>query len=258
MATIIAGFQRTPVRWPRYQVPQFLLNYTPGILPLRLLQIEMVELLRNLALWLPSGWRYLPSPSVRASCHPLPLGYGASLSLRRLVGTPRAYGRRRMPETLRKMEFRYPASQIWVGFTDSFYESIGHARSAYLGVTAQAKMCPTPRGMTHEAVRLVCIVISDRLPLHSFYADSPTSQIRDWGQIPDVVKLLERDLGRLEALQPRSLAVWHDLLSDVALARRYAQGLGLVAKPDEQDHKLERNNALARTCVFVANATLLS
>jgi len=42
---------------------------------LRLVQIEAAEFLRNLALWAPTGWRWLLSRRARARCHLLPLGY---------------------------------------------------------------------------------------------------------------------------------------------------------------------------------------
>ncbi len=240
----------------------FVPNFTPRLWPLRLMQIEMVELLRNLALWLPSGWRYLLSPAVRARCHLVPLGYGASRDLdivpvqerrylmsfmgsvssvsgrhlRRLVGTPKAYCRRRMLAALRRLECGRPAGQIRIGLTGSFQDSLYQTSKGYLEVMAQTRLCPAPRGTAHEtlriyeALRLGCIVISDRLPSHPFYAGSPILQIKNWNQLSAIVQDLERDPGRLEALQHSSLAYWRDTLSEAALARRYAQALGLATR----------------------------
>lgn len=272
----------------------FMPNFTPRVWPLRLMQIEWVELLRNLALWLPSGWRYLFLPSVRARCHLVPLGYGASADfdpeldvvpiherrylmsflgsvssvpgrgLRSLVGTPKSYSRRRMLAALRQVEACRPAGEIRIGLTGSFQESLGHASSRYLEVLAQTRLCPAPRGTAHEtlriyeALRLGCIVISDRLPSHPFYAGSPIIQISDWKRLPALLQDLERDPGRLAALQRSSLAYWRDILSEAALARHYANALDLVARPNGQDHEAEDDQDAARTSVAHGQAAFAS
>ena len=264
----------------------FIPNFTPRLRPLRLMQIEIVELLRNLALWLPTGWRYLLSSSVRARCHLVPLGYGTSgdleivpigqrrylmsfvgsvssasgHGLRRLVGTPKSYSRRRMLAALRKLQRDNPARQIRIDLTGSFQESLNRARSSYLEVLGQTRLCPAPRGTAHEtlrlyeALRLGCIVISDRLPSHPFYDDSPIVQIGTWDQLPAVLQDLERDPDRLEALQQRSLIYWRDILSETALARRYAQALGLAREPACQGRRTQCNDDMAQPAPFSRTA----
>ena len=49
-------------------------NFVPRRRPLRLMQIETIEFLRNLLLWAPTGWRWAFSRKTRERCHLIPVG----------------------------------------------------------------------------------------------------------------------------------------------------------------------------------------
>ncbi len=236
--------------------------FVPRARPLRLAQIELVEFLRNLALWMPTGWRWAFSQEVRARCHLLPMGYGipsdvpivefaqrrylssflGSIAkvpkrhvLRFLIGTPKAYSRTRLVEVLRRIEDRYGPDRIRVSCTSDFQESLSQGQS-YAEVMAETQFCVAPRGTTHETWRVFdglkagCVVIADHLPRYPYYRGSPILQIEDWRDLPDMLDALMRDPAKLQALHRESLRFWQDELSEERLAQRYAAALGLETK----------------------------
>ncbi len=233
--------------------------------PLRLAQIEAAEFLRNLALWLPTGWRWALSRRIRARCHLMPIGYGFTTNihplpfeqrpyitsflgsiarpatgnwLRRLVGTPKSYCRSVMIPVLQRMQKRYGEAALPITLSGGFQESIQDAGQTYFDVLARTKIWLAPRGTTHEtwricdALRFGCVVIADRLPQHPFYRDSPIIQIEDWRDLPALIEELMMDDVRLRDLHQRSLRHWHEVLSEEAGAASCAKALGLVTHVD--------------------------
>jgi hypothetical protein len=238
--------------------------FVPRRRPLRLAQIELAEFLRNAALWLPTGWRWMLSPMARARCHLVPVGYGLPTdlepppfderpyltaflgsvtkpagcgSLRALVGTPKAYCRNTLVQVLRSLQARYGEDAIPLRLTGGFQESLQDAGRGYFDVLARTKLCVAPRGTSRETLRICeglrfgCVVIADRLPPHPFYRNSPIIQIEDWRTLPALIEELLADPARLRKLHRRSLRYWQDVLSEQALAARCAAALGLVARP---------------------------
>ena len=133
-------------------------TFVPRRRPLRLAQIEAAEFLRNLALWLPSGWRYAFSGRTPARCHLVPVGYGlptdveplpfeqrsyvtsffGSLArpprnhpLRRLVGTPKAYCRSMAIRMLQQLQGHYGIDAIKLGVTTGFQNSLQDTEQVY-------------------------------------------------------------------------------------------------------------------------------
>lgn len=245
-------------------------NFIPRGRPLRLAQIEAAEFLRNLALWVPQGWRWALSPRVRAKCHVLPMGFGFTTQvqplpfderpllvsflgsvarpartkwLRNLVGTPKAYCRSTIIEVLRDMQQRYGTDRIRLKLSSGFQESIKDAGRLYFDELAHTQFCLAPRGTTHETWRICdglrfgCIVVADRLPPHSFYEGSPILQIADWRDLPALMEELLAEPTRMRDLHEQSLRYWRDVMCEDALAARCAKALGLVkqesAKPIE-------------------------
>lgn len=228
--------------------------------PLRLAQIELAEFGRNLALWMPAGWRWLLSGRLRRRCHLVPIGYGlpseatprplaarryvasflgsipdatAQGPLRRVIGTPKHYCRRAMMHALEALGRQLPAGAVRTGVTGGFQDSLLDQGRTYTEVLADSMICVAPRGTTHETwriadgLRLGCVVVADRLPRHPFYRDAPILQIEDWRDMPALVHALLADPARMEALSRRGLAYWQDVLSEEALAARLAGVLGL-------------------------------
>lgn len=255
-------------------------TYVPRRRPLRLAQIEAAEYLRNLALWMPTGWRWAASREVRARCRLLPIGYGipseiparpfhqrryltsflGSIAgvpqdqpLRRLVGTPKSFSRTRMLEALREVEGRHGAERVMVSTTAGFQESLDREQ-LYAEVMADTQICVAPRGTAHETLRIYeglkagCVVISDRLPRHPFYRNSPILQIDDWRDLPDLLDDLLRDPAALQARHEAGLRFWREELSESSLARRYAAALGLPGRDDAVGAPFARMQDAAEAC----------
>ena len=117
--------------------------------------------------------------------------------------------------------------------TGDFQESMTDAGHTYHTVLAASRLCIAPRGTSHETLRIYeglrlgCVVISDYLPSHPFYQDSPIIQIEDWAELPSLVDELLQDPDRMRALHERGCRYWEDILSEHALARYYADALGI-------------------------------
>ena len=239
----------------------FFPTFVPRRRPLRLAQIELAEFLRDLALWLPSGWRYAFSGRMPARCYLVPVGYGLPTDveplpfeqrphiasflgsiaapprdrpLRTLIGTPKSYCRRMLVQVLRRLQDHYGTNAIQLGLTGGFQDSLQDAGQVYFHRMARTQLCMAPRGTAHETLRVAeglrfgCVVIADRLPPHPFYENSPIIQIKDWRELLSVVTDLLADENRLRDLHERSLRHWRDVLSEQALAKRCAEALGLV------------------------------
>jgi hypothetical protein len=242
-------------------------TFVPRTRPLRLAQVELAEFLRNLALWLPTGWRWLLSRRIRARCHLLPVGYVLPSNLpvvefgrrryltsfmgsvvneprrsvmRTLVGTPKTFSRRRLLPALREIEARYGAGRVRVSTSPDYQTSIRPQETAgprtYAEVMAHTQICVAPRGTTHETGRLYeglragCVVIADQLPRHPFLRGSPILQIEDWRDLPVLLEDLLRDPDALQARHEESLRFWIDNFSEESLARRYAAALDLAER----------------------------
>lgn len=238
----------------------FFPTYVPRLRPPRLAQIEAAEFLRNLALWLPTGWRWLFSPGTRSRCHLVPIGWGVTAdvaplpfaerpciasflasippdpkhaSLRGLIGTPKLYCRRAASRVMAQLADTYGPDRIRTWYTAGFQESLAMGADAYFEVMAKTRICIAPRGTTQETwrlcdgLRLGCVLIADRLPRHPFYENSPIIEIDDWRDLPSLLERLLQDPAKLEELHRASFAYWRDVLSEQALTVRLADALQL-------------------------------
>jgi glycosyltransferase involved in cell wall biosynthesis len=253
--------------------------FRPRRRPLRLAQIEAAEFLRNLALWLPSGWRYAFSRRNRERCHLVPIGYGIPSSLppveferrryltsflgsvanvpgrkpfRTLIGTPKTWARTRLVEALRDVESRYGPDRVKVAITADFQASLQQA-STYEEVMAQTQICVSPRGTTPESWRLFdalkagCVVVADKLPLHPYWAGHPVIEIEDWRDLPALLEWLLSDPAALRARSEASLRFWRERLSEEWLARRYAEALNVEERRPPEAARPHAEAARAQT-----------
>jgi hypothetical protein len=152
-------------------------------------------------------------------------------SLKRLFATPKVVVRSKMAQAIKKLAASAPES-VFYGTTSSFTESVmTNAGERYTEIMADTKIALAPRGSSihtsryYEAMRQGCVVISDRLPPHWFYAGSPAIEIDDWDSLEAVVKALEADPERLMDLHRQSLAWWDEKLSERAVAHVMAKCL---------------------------------
>jgi hypothetical protein len=209
---------------------------------------------------MPTGIKWMMYRNVRQTCHAMPLGYArhggvdglpfdqrpylVSFSggvakpasrqwLRRIIGTPKYYCRHRLVEILRNLQRSLGEKVIHLSVGGGFHQNLASGGGDYFDVLARTKICVAPRGTAHETyriaegIRLGCVVISDRLPKHSFYENSPVIQIDDWATLPAILDRLLNDPEELRNLHQRSLEFWNNKLSENAFAERFATILGL-------------------------------
>ena len=121
---------------------------------------------------------------------------------------------------------------VFYGTTSSFTESVtSDTGDRYTEIMADTKIALAPRGSSiqtsryYEAMRQGCVVISDRLPPHWFYAGSPAIELDDWSNLEAVVRALAADPERLADLHRQSLAWWDEKLSERSVAQVIAKCL---------------------------------
>jgi glycosyltransferase involved in cell wall biosynthesis len=249
--------------------------------PLRLAQIEAAEFLRNMVLWLPNGWRWALSSLTRQRCLLVPVGYGLPTAvlplafeerpyitsfvgsvarhetgrrLRTIIGTPKFYCRNVLLRTLGQLKKRYGDSRIMLSETKGFQESLQATGRSYFDVLGHTKICVAPRGTAHETLRIYealrfgCVVISDRLPAHRFYVNSPIIQIADWRDLPALIEELLSDPDRLQILHERSIQHYREALSEEALAARCASALGLAQNRGSENRVCESLEQVSHEC----------
>lgn len=87
-----------------------------------------------------------------------------------------------------------------------------------------AKICLAPRGTSletfryFESLRYGCILISEPVPDHWFYQDSPAIYLNNWNDLPAVIEDLLSDKKRLFELHHKALDWWQNYCSPEAVA----------------------------------------
>lgn len=93
------------------------------------------------------------------------------------------------------------------------------------------KICLSPRGTSletfryFEALRYGCVLISEPVPDHWFYQDSPALYLNDWNKLPALIENLLADPDRLIDLHKRALDWWQRQCSPAAVASRMCSRL---------------------------------
>lgn len=96
------------------------------------------------------------------------------------------------------------------------------------------KICLSPRGTSFEtfryfeALRYGCVLISEPVPDHWFYRDSPSIYLNDWRQLPVLLEDLLSSPERLRALHRKALHWWETKCSPAALSARIYQDIRSV------------------------------
>ena len=236
-------------------------NYVFRFRPLRLAQIEIFAFFRDFALWIPNGWRILLSKTTRDKLVVMPIGYGRATEikpsefedrpyvvsfigslvqggpstswLKRVIGSPKTFSRTRLIPVLENLKIAFGEEKVKFSITTGFYDSMNDPElgDSYFVTMANTKICLAPRGTAFETFRINeglkfgCIVISDKLPRHSFYRGSPIIEIDDWRQLPNLINSLLADPIRMKNLHENSKRFWKKMMSEDAFAKRCATKL---------------------------------
>jgi hypothetical protein len=111
----------------------------------------------------------------------------------------------------------------------SSLELLGHPQKLgpleYTQALANARIALAPRGnfdetfRLFEAARMGCVIVSEPLPVRWYYADCPIVQIRNWAELPNVLKGLLSDAQSLTELSDRTRRWWDEVVSERGVAR---------------------------------------
>lgn len=180
------------------------------------------------------------------------------LSRQAIADLPKRDARLRMLKALRRAEVELPSGSLYIRLTDSFAASLDAAGEGYAQTLMRTKICVCPRGTRletfriFEALRVGCVVISERLPDVWYLRGSPCLQVGAWDELPELLRQLSGDQRRLEDLHERSLAWWSNVCSPASVASSIVNWLSdrdarqnamdLAARPDA---RLDRAKAAA-------------
>jgi Methionine biosynthesis protein MetW len=87
-----------------------------------------------------------------------------------------------------------------------------------------SKICLIPRGTSHEtyrffeAIRFGCIPITEALPSHWFYNNSPTIKIKNWHNLSQELEKLLTDSSLIQTKHQEALWWWQNKCSEIAVA----------------------------------------
>lgn len=159
--------------------------------------------------------------------------HGATLRQRFL--SPKVRARREMLAAVGRLVASRPELRVDVRVTHGFKASEAGSSDGYSQAMMAARVCLAPRGTSVETFRLLeglrygCIVVSDRLPPHWFYAGGPFLQLDRWGDLEaSLVPVLE-DPAALHRAHTRALAWWRERCSEAAVGRFLADRLNDVS-----------------------------
>jgi hypothetical protein len=85
------------------------------------------------------------------------------------------------------------------------------------------KICVVPRGTSWETTRLFegmkygCVLVTEPLPDRWYLKGVPTIKIKNWQQLPKVLKELLDNQDLMQEMHHKSLAFWQDKCSETVV-----------------------------------------
>jgi hypothetical protein len=165
------------------------------------------------------------------------------------AGTPASSGRmgfwRASAETRKMMTCALDRAQAEIpgSHIECMLVSVNDGRlppEVYTQKLASAKIALAPRGNMEETNRLIegaklgCVVISEPLPARWYFRDCPAVILRDWFDLPGIVKNLLANPAKLAVLSARGTRWWESAVAEPAVAKFIAKcitGAGIAHEP---------------------------
>lgn len=154
--------------------------------------------------------------------------------IQRWLTTPKELSRGMMIFGLENAQRELTELKVDLQLQQNFRSSITSPAARYSESMMNAKICLVPRGASYEtyryfeAMRYGCITISETLPPRWFYEGSPSIQVKDWSDLPNILNSLLEDRSRMLKLHKASLEWWKNFASEEALGQYFAEKLNAL------------------------------
>ena len=141
-------------------------------------------------------------------------------SLRASVA-PKAHSRHAMLRAIRRLRDRRSDLSFDLRVQPGFEASAAASPEAYSRALMRSRVCLAPRGTSPETFRIFeglragCVVVTERLPRHPFYAGAPLIQLDRWSDL-EGVQLFD-DPAAIGEFHQRSVAWWRERCSEAAV-----------------------------------------
>jgi glycosyl transferase family 1 len=135
---------------------------------------------------------------------------------------------------VRRLGRRRPALALDLRLTASFGASEAASPADYSRRLMDARVCLAPRGTSVETFRVFeglrcgCVVVSDRLPAHRFYAGGPIVQLDRWRDLERALAPVLDDPAELRRRHASARAWWRERCSEDAVGRFMAEHLNAL------------------------------
>lgn len=151
--------------------------------------------------------------------------------------SPKTLSRNEMLSNIDKIKQNSPEINVEVVIKDGFKILQEEKRTEavlYSQKLMNSKICVVPRGNScetfrfFEALRVGCIIITEKLPSRWFYNKAPYIQINNWGELDKVISNLFEDKDYMEKMHLEALKWWESKCSEVAVGKHIAENLNLI------------------------------
>ncbi|MCH4903223.1 glycosyltransferase family 1 protein [Cylindrospermopsis raciborskii CHAB3438] len=146
------------------------------------------------------------------------------MSVKFWLGTPKILSRELMLSTLKKLQDNYPELKIELSMTGGYHERSKQDDQSYSQLMMDTKICVVPRGTSWETTRLFegmkygCVLVTEALPDRWYLKGVPTIQIKNWQQLPQVLKELLDNQDLMQEMHHKSLTFWQDKCCETVVA----------------------------------------
>jgi hypothetical protein len=143
--------------------------------------------------------------------------------------SPKARSRGEMLRAVRRLRDRRPDLRLNLQVTHGFEASASASASEYSRALMDSRVCLAPRGTSPETFRVFeglragCVVVTEHLPRHPFYAGAPLIQLNRWRALDELA--LFDDPAEIRRLHLRALAWWREHCSEAAVGSYMAARL---------------------------------
>jgi hypothetical protein len=145
-------------------------------------------------------------------------------SLKSWLGTPKTLSRKLMLSTLNKFKEKYPQFKVELSITGGYHNRTVEDERSYCEIMMDTKICVVPRGTSFETTRLFegmkygCVLVTEALPSRWYLEGAPVIQIKNWQELPELLKKLLENKELMEEMHDKSLNFWQDKCSEAVVA----------------------------------------